>query len=261
MLNDKIAVVTGACGGIGEAVARAFATAGARLALCDLRDAELEQLAGELAERGTEVLAEAVDVADEGQVRRLAAQVGERYGRVDALVNTVGVVDNMGTVETLSSEEWDRTLAINLTSAFLTAKHLVPAMKEHGGAIVNLASVSGLANQAEAMVYSVTKAALISLTKSEAIDLAPHRIRAVAICPGSVSTPLVDEAVEITAERLGRPAAEQRAEWESQYPIGRFTAPAEVAELAVFLCSDRAAAVTGVPIVIDGGLTAVLPER
>jgi NAD(P)-dependent dehydrogenase (short-subunit alcohol dehydrogenase family) len=136
-------------------------------------------------------------------------------------------------------------------------------MLKRGGAgvIVNLSSVSGFANQASAMVYSVTKAGLISLTKSEAIDLAGYGIRAVAICPGSVSTGLVDRAIELTAERLGRDPAAQRSEWESQYPSGRFSTPGEVAELTLFLSSDRASNITGAAFVIDGGLTALLPER
>lgn len=174
----------------------------------------------------------------------------------------MGVVDNMGDVETLETDVWRRSIEINLTSAFLMAKHAVPLMRARGGGVIaNISSVSGLANQAGAMVYSVTKAALISLTKSEAIDLAPHGIRAIAICPGSVSTPLVDRAIELTAEKLGRDPAEQRREWESQYPSGRFSTPEEVADLTLFLCSERAANITGAAVIIDGGLTAVLPER
>jgi NAD(P)-dependent dehydrogenase (short-subunit alcohol dehydrogenase family) len=255
------AVVTGACGGIGEAIARAFARAGAKLGLCDVREAELSAIAKDIRDGGTTVYAAPIDVSDEAQVRDFCLATAGALSGIDVLVNTVGVVDNMGDVEHLPTAEWNRTIAINLTSAFLMAKHCVPLLKIAGGVIANVSSVSGLANQEEAMVYSVTKAALISLTKSEAIDLAKHGIRAIAVCPGSVSTPLVDRAIELTAERLGRDASEQRREWESQYPTGRFSTPAEVADLMLFLCSDRAKNITGASVVIDGGLTALLPER
>jgi NAD(P)-dependent dehydrogenase (short-subunit alcohol dehydrogenase family) len=241
-------------------MARAFGRAGASLALCDLREDDLAALAGSL--HGADVLSAVVDVACEDQVARWCRDVGQSFAGLDVLVNTVGVVDNMGDVEELSTEMWDRSLKVNLTSAFLMAKHCMPLLRRRGGGvIVNTSSVSGMANQAGAMVYSVTKAGLISLTKSEAIDLARYGVRAVAICPGSVSTPLVDRAVELMAERKGKTTTEQRREWESQYPTGRFSTPEEVAELAVFLSSSRAANITGASIVIDGGLTAVLSER
>lgn len=259
--DNRVVVVTGACGGIGEAISRAFADAGADLAICDIRAADLATLAGDLT-RTRRVIQRPVDVVDESAVRAFFEQVDAEFGGLDVLVNTVGVVDNMGDVEALETDVWRRSIEINLTSAFLTAKHAVPLMRSRGGGVIaNISSVSGLANQAGAMVYSVTKAGLISLTKSQAIDLAPHGIRAIAICPGSVSTPLVDRAIELTAAKLGRSPVDQRREWESQYPSGRFSTPHEVADLTVFLCSERAANISGAAIVIDGGLTAVLPER
>ena len=141
------------------------------------------------------------------------------------------------------------------------AKYSVPYIKKQGGAILNIASVSGLANQEEAMVYSVTKAGLLSLTRSEAIDLAKYGIRANAISPGSVETPLLEAAVDQAAQLFGRTKEEQWQVWRSQYPTQRFTSPQEIAELALFLCSERATNITGANFVIDGGLTALLPER
>jgi NAD(P)-dependent dehydrogenase (short-subunit alcohol dehydrogenase family) len=258
---DRVVLVTGACGGIGEATSRAFARAGASLVLCDVRADRLAILAGDLGQM-TRVSPEPLDVTDESAIRAVYERIAATFGSLDVLINTVGVVDNMGDVETLETEVWRRSIEINLTSAFLMAKHGVRLMKGRGGGVIaNISSVSGLANQAGAMVYSVTKAGLISLTKSEAIDLAPLGIRAVAICPGSVSTQLVDRAIELTAEQTGRTPAEQRREWESQYPSGRFSTPDEVADLTLFLCSGRAANISGAAVVIDGGLTALLPER
>ena len=255
-------IVTGACGGIGEAIARAFAGAGAAIALADVRAAELADLASALSGTGATVYDGVVDVTDDATVQAFCASAAGALGGVDQLVNTVGVVDNMGDVVDLAPEVWERTLGVNLTSAYLLARHAVPFMIEAGGgSIVNIASVSGMANQAGGMAYSVTKAGMIALTRSEAIDLARHGIRANAICPGSVETPLVEQAIHLMAADTDRSYDETRRDWESQYPTGRFSRPEEVAELTLFLCSGRAGNITGASFVIDGGLTALLPER
>ena len=259
--TDKNVIVTGACGGIGKIMAQAFAKAGARLGLCDIRQDRLESIGAKLRRDGVDVLCSAIDVTEEDQVRGFCGAISEKFGAINCLVHTVGVVDCPGDVEGLATAVWQRTLAVNLTSAFLMAKYAVLHMKEKGGAIINIASVSGLANQEAAMVYSVTKAGLISLTKSEAIDLAKYGIRANAISPGSVDTPLLDAAIDFAAEQFERNADEQRQVWQSQYPTQRFTSPQEIADLALFLCSRRAANITGANFVVDGGLTALLPER
>ena len=260
--SDSVVIVTGACGGIGESISIKFADSGALLGLCDIRERELSRLAATLAEQGVKVHHSPIDVTDQGAVREFCDAADQAFGRIDHLINTVGVVDNTGDVVELPLEVWDRTLAVNLTSAFLMAKYAVPhIISAGGGSIVNIASVSGLANQVRAMAYSVTKAGLISLTKSQAIDLAQHNIRANAICPGSVETSLVEQAIVLTAGETGRTAEETRKDWESQYPTGRFSKPCDVAELALFLCSSRAANITGASMVVDGGLMALLPER
>ncbi|MAE62492.1 MAG: short-chain dehydrogenase [Planctomycetaceae bacterium] len=258
----KVVIVTGAGGGIGSVIARTFARAGACLAICDIRADALARTENELKPLTPNLLSSVVDVSSEEEVRDFLSDISRRLGDCHVLVNTVGLVDNLGDVEELMLSEWDKTIAVNLTSAFLMAKVAVPQMKRNGGgAIVNLASVSGLANQPAAMVYSVTKAALISLTKSEAIDLAPYHIRANAISPGSVDTPMLDEATELVGKASGLTASEQRQRWAEQYPTQRFSSAEEIAELACFLCSDRASNITGANVVIDGGLTSVLPER
>jgi NAD(P)-dependent dehydrogenase (short-subunit alcohol dehydrogenase family) len=142
------------------------------------------------------------------------------------------------------------------------AKHGVPHLiARGGGSIVNISSASAFGNQPKMMVYSVTKAGLNSLTRSEAIDLARYGIRANVISPGSVDTALVDEAVRLMSKETGRTPEETRSDWEAQYPTGRFTQPHEVAQLALFLCSERASNVTGTSFAVDGGLMALLPER
>ena len=259
--KNKVVIITGACGGIGEVIAEKFAAAGATLGLCDIRQDELSQIAEKCREAGATVHSDAIDVAVEAPVRSFCETVAQNFGTIDCLINTVGIVDCPGDVEALSLSMWDRTMAVNLTSAFLTAKCSVPYIKQQGGAILNIASVSGLANQEDAMVYSVTKAGLLSLTRSEAIDLAKYGIRANAISPGSVETPLLEAAVDQAAQLFNRTKDEQWEVWRSQYPTQRFTSPQEIAELALFLCSQRATNITGANFVIDGGLTALLPER
>ena len=259
--KNKVIIITGACGGIGEVIAEKFGDAGAVLALCDIRQDELSRTAEKCQQTGATVYSDAIDVAVETPVHSFCETVAQTFGTVDCLINTVGIVDCPGDVEELSLSVWDTTIAINLTSAFLMAKYSVPHIKKQGGAILNIASVSGLANQENAMVYSVTKAGMLSLTRSEAIDLAKYGIRANAISPGSVETPLLEAAVDQAAQLFSRTKDEQWEVWRSQYPSQRFTSPQEIAELALFLCSERASNITGTNFVIDGGLTSLLPER
>ena len=259
--KNKVVIITGACGGIGEVIAEKFAAAGATLALCHIRRDELSRVAERCRQAGATVYNSTIDVADEVPVGSFCDTVVQTFGTIDCVINTVGIVDCPGDVEDLSLSMWDTTIAINLTSAFLMAKYSVPHIKKQGGAILNIASVSGLANQEDAMVYSVTKAGLLSLTRSEAIDLAKYGIRANAISPGSVETPLLEAAVDQAAQLFSRTKDEQWEVWRSQYPTQRFTSPGEIAELALFLCSERASNITGANFVIDGGLTSLLPER
>ena len=259
--KNKVVIITGACGGIGEVIAEKFADAGAMLALCDIRQDELSRTVEKCRQTGVTVYTDAIDVAEEVPVRGFCETVAQTFGKIDCLINTVGIVDCPGDVEDLSLSMWNRTISVNLTSAFLMAKYSVPHIKQQGGAILNIASVSGLANQEDAMVYSVAKAGMLSLTRSEAIDLAKYGIRANAISPGSVETPLLEAAVDQAAQLFNRTKDEQWQVWRSQYPTQRFTSPGEIAELALFLCSKRATNITGANFVIDGGLTALLPER
>lgn len=260
--KGKVVVITGACGGIGGAISRKFGEAGASLGLCDLREHDLEGLSGELSKSGVTVHSSVADVANENQIREFCDGIVQTLGGIDCLVNIVGIIGGMGDVEELSLSVWNETLATNLTSAFLTAKYSVPHMRRRGkGSIINTSSISAFANQPAAMVYSVTKAGLNALTKSEAIDLAKHHIRANAICPGSVDTPGLVGAAKLMADETGRTLEEQWGMWTSQYPTQRFSKPDEIAELALFLGSDRASNITGASFVIDGGITALLSER
>ena len=216
-------IVTGAGGGIGSRIATQFALAGAALALCDLRPEELSSTEKACRVVGCDRLFSCcIDVSDESAVEEFCHAAASTLGGVDCLINTVGIVDCFGDVEELPSEDWDRVMRVNVTSAFFTAKYAVPFMRQRGGgAIINVSSASGLANQRKAMVYSVSKAALISLTKSEAIDFAQDHIRANAILPGSVDTPLLDTVSKLEADRNGRSQQEQLDYWAADYPTKR----------------------------------------
>ena len=231
--------------------------------LSDVREPALDAVAATLRADGSEgVLAVPADATRDEDVARACAMAADRFGRLDVVVHAVGIVEAPGDAVELPLATWERMLAVNLTSAFLLAKHAVPCLREAGGgAIVNVASVSGLANQEGAMAYSVTKAAMLSLTRSLAIDLARDGIRANAVCPGSVETPLVEDAARQQAALEGSTVAEVRRRWTSQYPSGRFSTPADVADAVLYLASPQAAGVSGAALVVDGGLTALLPER
>ena len=245
--KNKVVIITGACGGIGEVIAEKFATAGATLALCDIRQDELSQTTEKCRQAGATVHSDTIDVADETSVRSFCETVAQTFGTIDCLINTVGIVDCPGDVEELSLSMWDRTIVVNLTSAFLMAKYSVPYIKGQGGAILNIASVSGLANQEDAMVYSVTKAGLLSLTRSEAIDLAKYGIRANAISPGSVETPLLEAAVDQAAQLFNRTKDEQWQVWRSQYPTQRFTSRKKLQNWHCF-CAAKERPISPVPI-------------
>ena len=145
--KNKVVIITGACGGIGEVIAEKFAAAGATLALCDIRHDDLSHTAERCRQAGVTVYNDAIDVAEEVSVRSFCETVAQTFGTINCLINTVGIVDCPGDVEELSLSMWDTTIAVNLTSAFLMAKYSVPYIKGQGGAILNIASVSGLANQ------------------------------------------------------------------------------------------------------------------
>lgn len=238
----KVAVVTGAARGIGLATARRFIEAGYAVAMLDIDAAEVERAAAALRGR---VLPIACDVADIAQVRAAAAKVEVDLGRVVALVNNAGVAVFKPILET-SLDEWRRVLAVNLDGPFICTQVFAPALLRGGGAVVNIASISGVRASALRVAYGTSKAALMHLTKQQALELGAMGIRVNAVAPGPVDTAMAKQVH----------SASIRADYHDAIPLNRYGEEREIAEAVFFLCSDAASYVNGQTLAVDGGFDA-----
>jgi len=250
-LNGKVAIITGASSGIGEATALLFAREGAAVAIAD-RDRESgERVAQEIRKEGGDCEVREADVSREAEAASLVESVVGRWGRLDLLVNNAGIYHQADALSTPLSV-WEEVLAVNLTGAFLCIKHAVPAMQTHGGgAIVNVASEAGLVGIRNQVAYNVSKGGLIALTRSCAVDFAGRGIRVNCVCPGTTDTPLVRAALARAAD----PAAMRRS-LEEVRPANRLGRPEEIAAAILYLAGDAAGYATGAVLSVDGGYTA-----
>ncbi|APR77378.1 3-oxoacyl-[acyl-carrier protein] reductase [Minicystis rosea] len=248
MLLGKVVLVTGAASGIGRASALLFAKEGARLVLSD-RDASGEALAAEIRAAGGEASFVVADVAREADVAALVAEAVARFGRLDGAFNNAGLNGKMGPIHEAEAADFERVMGVNLKGVWLCNKHqIIQMLKQGSGSIVNNASVAALTAFPGLALYTATKHGVVGLTKAAALELAAQKVRVNAVCPGLVRTPLLDSAV-----RAGFASEEQMVAME---PMGRLGEPAEVAEVAAWLLSDRASFVTGHAMVVDGGYIA-----
>jgi len=250
LLENKVAIITGAGSGIGEASAHRFAREGASVVVADIRRSKAEAVAAAVVAAGGEAVACEVDVAAAASVEAMVALAVERYGRLDALFNNAGTL-RPGTAVELSVEDWDLVMGVNVRSVFLGAKFAVPIMvAQGGGSIINTASISGLHGDGGAVCYAASKAAVINLTRALSTDHGPQGVRINAICPGTIETPPVRRMVS-------EPVVYERNV--NAHALRRLGRPEEIAAAAVWLASDESSFVCGEAIVVDGGLRAQSP--
>ncbi|WP_329519727.1 SDR family NAD(P)-dependent oxidoreductase [Spirillospora sp. NBC_01491] len=260
--EGRVALVTGGSLGIGRAVVERLAGDGAAVVFCGIEDDAVRAAQDASRSAGHEVAGVVADVTDAAQARGLVAEAVSRYGGLDVVATCAGV-QRYGTVEDTSEEVWDEVLDVNLKGVFLTCRAAVPELRRRGGGtIVTMSSVQAFVSQARVAAYSASKAAINALTRSMALDHAADGIRANAVCPGSVDTPMLRWAADLFRGETSQDA--QVAEWGRAHPLGRVATAAEVAEVVAFLAGPRSSFVTGAEHRVDGGLLArnpaALPE-
>jgi NAD(P)-dependent dehydrogenase (short-subunit alcohol dehydrogenase family) len=251
--SGKVVIVTGGASGIGRAISRGFAQAGAHVLCADLNRSAGEAIAAESATLAGDIVFCAADVATGGGAQTVVDQAVATWGGLDILCNNVGIQPKSAYLPAheLPEEMWDRILAVNLKSAFLMTKYSIPHLRARGGGvIINTASVQGLQSALGVSAYAASKGGILSLTRQLALEYAADNIRVLAINPGTVDTPLLLETIE------GEPTADMRAAWGKPHPLGRVAQPEEIASVVLFLASDGASFMTGESVCVDGGMMA-----
>jgi NAD(P)-dependent dehydrogenase (short-subunit alcohol dehydrogenase family) len=249
-LQDKVSVITGGTSGMGRVAATMFAAEGAKVVVADVTEPAAQSVVDEIKAAGGQAVAVVADVSKEADAKRMVDETVEAFGRIDVLYNNAGIMPQADhSVIDTSVEDWDRVMAVNVRGVFLGCKYAIPKMIEQGsGSVINISSfvaLMGCSNPQDA--YTASKGAVLSLTRSLAVQFAPKGVRTNAICPGPVETPLLmdwlvkdEEAKRI---RLAR------------NPTGRFGKPEEIVHMAIYLASDESRWTNGAAMVVDGGIT------
>lgn len=248
-LDGKVALVTGAASGIGRQSALAFARAGAKVVVSDVTVDAGEETVSMIKKAGGEAFFVKADVSKAADVNALVAKAVEKYGKLDCAHNNAGIEGAPCPIMDCTEENWDKTIAVNLTGVFLCCKaEIAQMLKQGGGAIVNTASVAGLVGFGGLPAYTSSKHGVNGLTKQVALDYAKENIRINSVCPGVIQTPMIDRFTGGDPEALKAFAAME--------PVGRLGQPEEIADAVVYLCTDQASFITGINLPVDGGFIA-----
>jgi NAD(P)-dependent dehydrogenase (short-subunit alcohol dehydrogenase family) len=249
-LKDKVALITGAGSGIGRATAILFAEEGAKITVADLDpDGGLDTVK-QITDKGGKAIFIRANVAQSADAQRIIDVTVNTYGRLDILFNNAGITA-VGTVETLTEEEWDRVVAVNLKGPFLCSKYAIPHMrKQGGGCIIHMSSANGIRPYANRDAYSATKGAIVTLTKGMALGFVKDNIRVNCLCPGTVETEILSKVIHLYPD-----AQTARQAFIDRQPMGRMGKAEEIARAALYIASDDAAFMTGSALVIDGGMS------
>ncbi|MEM9580019.1 MAG: SDR family oxidoreductase [Pseudomonadota bacterium] len=243
-LKDKTAIVTGGASGFGEGIARRFAAEGAKVMIADLNADGAVSLAREI---GGSARALKTDVSRKPDVEALIAETISAFGGIDILINNAGTTHTRAHLEDVPEDEFDRVFAVNCKSVYYTSQAVIPHMKARGtGAVLNVSSTAGISPRAMLNWYNASKGWMNTATKTMAVELAPFGIRVNAINPVAGETPLLGKF-------LGEDTPDMRAKFLATIPLGRFSTPDDMANAALYLCSDEASMVTGVCMEVDGG--------
>jgi meso-butanediol dehydrogenase/(S,S)-butanediol dehydrogenase/diacetyl reductase len=254
-----VAIVTGGGSGLGAAIARRLAHDGTSVVVAGRRQEPLAQVAEELEAAGGHSLAVSTDVSNEESVTNLVSAAVDTYGGLDTVVSNAGVLVGAGKVTEMSPADWQTALNINVTGAFLLARHTIPHLAEGGGSIVTIGSVSSVMGGPISASYCASKSALLMLTQCLAVDHASDGVRANCVLPGWIETEMGDAEMDWIAEREGTDRAGAYALTNENVPMRRASKPEEVAEAVAFLASPAASYITGVALPVDGGSLAVWP--
>ena len=243
-LKDKTAIVTGAGSGFGKGIAMRFAKEGARVGVIDINAEAAREVASQI---GNSAFAMEADVSIDRDVSRMVQEALDRWGQLDILVNNAGTTHRNQPMTEVTEEEYERIFAVNVKSVYLSARHVVPVMKKQGfGVILNVASTAGVRPRPGLVWYNTSKGAMMTATKAMAIELAGEKIRVNAINPVAGETGMLHLF-------MGEDTPEKRAQFISTIPLGRLSLPEDMANAALFLCSDEAEMITGLCMEVDGG--------
>jgi NAD(P)-dependent dehydrogenase (short-subunit alcohol dehydrogenase family) len=247
-LDNKITIVTGGGSGIGKAISILFAQQGATVCILDVDD-NAKKVVDEIINANNKASFYKCNISNQNEVKNVVAQIIQQHSTIDILINNAGIA-HIGNAENTSSEDFEKLMNVNVKGVYNCLHEVLPFMKQKGGCILNLASVAALVGLSDRFAYSTTKGAVIAMTLSVAKDFLQHNIRCNSISPGRVHTPFVDGFL---AKNYPGKEAEMFDKLSKTQPIGRMGKPEEIAQLALYLCSDEASFITGCDYPIDGG--------